>query len=387
MSATPRDGPLLDNMLPSNTSEVYVVFEYADCDHEEVRIQVFYFDVGSQPPPIFDKADLVLISPGASGEIRVRVPAESYFAETETFPAGMYLTILSVSPEGGWNPAREAWWHVSTFPDDYWFRGTSNYQWSLHSSGKRALPEADINMPQAWDITTGSPEIIIANISSGVWLDHPDLKNKIWANRNEIPGNGIDDDENGCVDDIHGCEFYDGQAIPNADDLSIGLGTLTSGIAAAETNNKIGIAGISWGARILPIKVVRRQPDGSVRGPLSNLIQAIDYALDSGARIVHIGPRVLNPGQAPGDLDLLRSVTEDAVSRGALVVAGTGGSLVNPDPGAGSVVTYPAGFESVVAVGATDPNNQRAQGSNYWSGIDLVAPGRWVFGPYLEPWL
>ncbi|MFQ5858715.1 MAG: hypothetical protein ACE5LU_24195, partial [Anaerolineae bacterium] len=207
MSTTQQGERLLENLVPSGTPQAYVFFEYTECDLEEIRVQVFYQPRDAAPEGVFDQQGTIISGSGIQG---LKVQAWPYF-EQGVFPVGMYLTSLSVSPEGGWDEVKNAPWRVSTFPNDHWFRGISNYQWPLHSTGRRALPEADINMPQAWDITTGSPGLVIAVVSTGVKIDHPDLQNKIWINRDEIPGNGIDDDENGCVDDVHGCEFFNGE--------------------------------------------------------------------------------------------------------------------------------------------------------------------------------
>ena len=132
-------------------------------------------------------------------------------------------------------------------------------QWSL----------ARIGLPQAWNVTTGSAGIIIAVVDSGLYLGHPDLTGKVWANSGEIPGNQIDDDANGKVDDVNGWHFYQqwtpGGYIPagNADVTDdFGHGTHVAGITAAATNNGIGIAGISWGARVMPVKVLDQYGNG-----------------------------------------------------------------------------------------------------------------------------
>jgi hypothetical protein len=367
MSTMRQGEPLLGNMLPSDTPLVNTVFQYAGCNNEAVRVQVFYLGLDAAPQEIFDERGLSI---SGSGEISVEVQAWEYFTKKGVFPVGGYLTIVSVSPEGGWDEARSVQWRVSTFSNDHWFRGSSNYQWSLHSTGRRALTEADINMPQAWDITTGSPEHMIAIISTGANFDHPELKNKTWINYDEIPGNDIDDDKNGCVDDVHGCEFFNGESNPDPAD-PVGWGTFTSGIAAAETNNEIGMAGVSWGARVMPIKVLRLLPGNVLGGYLSDLIAAIEYAVSNGARILHIGPRVEDENVSAEKLQLLRAAIDEAVNQGALVIAGTG-DLGEPR------LLYPAGFENVLAVGATGFQGERTWFSNYGDGIDLVAPGELI---------
>ena len=107
-----------------------------------------------------------------------------------------------------------------------------------------------IEAPAAWQITTGSDEVVIAVIGTGVDLDHAELRNKIWTNPGETPGNGIDDDRNGYVDDVHGWDFVNQRGEPQDDH---GHGTFVATVAAAETNNGLGIAGMSWGAEIMPI--------------------------------------------------------------------------------------------------------------------------------------
>jgi len=114
------------------------------------------------------------------------------------------------------------------------------YQWNL----------AKIEAPAAWQITTGSDRVVIAVIGTGVDFDNPDLKDKIWTNPKEIPGNGMDDDGNEFIDDVHGWDFVNWHGEPQDD---YGHGTFVASIAAAETNNGVGMAGVSWGAVIMPI--------------------------------------------------------------------------------------------------------------------------------------
>jgi subtilisin family serine protease len=127
---------------------------------------------------------------------------------------------------------------LDVIPNDLYFPS----QWNL----------AKIEAPAAWEITTGGDEIAIAVIGTGVDLDHAELRNKIWTNPGEIPGNGIDDDGNGYVDDVHGWDFVNQDGEPQDDH---GHGTFVATVAAAETNNGLEIAGMSWGAETVPILV------------------------------------------------------------------------------------------------------------------------------------
>ncbi|MBS1253366.1 MAG: Subtilisin BL [Anaerolineales bacterium] len=121
----------------------------------------------------------------------------------------------------------------------------------------------------------------------------------------------------------------------------------------------------------MPLKVLRLLPSGVLGGYLSDLITAIEYAVNNGARIVHIGPRIDDENVTEEQLELLRNVIDDAVSQGVLVVAGTGDLAMTE-------LLFPAGFENVVAVGATNQRNEHAWFSNSGPGIDLVAPGELI---------
>ena len=178
-------------------------------------------------------------------------------------------------------------------------------QWSL----------ARIGLPEAWNVTTGSTGIIIAVVDSGLYLGHPDLAGKVWTNPGEIPVNWVDDDGNGKVDDVNGWHFYqqwtpDGY-IPagnaNVTD-DFGHGTHVAGITAAATNNGIGIAGVSWGARVMPVKVL----DQYGNGWYSDIADGIVYAADNGAKIIN-----LSLGGAAASRDLVPGRGVCTAERGA----------------------------------------------------------------------
>jgi len=357
---TSHGEPLQQGVLPSGAPEVYAVFEYRACAGETVRLQVFAQDV--VPPVLFFSLTEVL---EGSGTASVRIAA------TDGFPAGRYLMLLYTAvgdtPDGGWRLLGSVSWQVGIHPDDTWFRSTSNYQWPLHNTGHWGIPDSDIDAPEAWEVTTGTDDVIIAIISTGVAMDHADLANRIWVNEDEIPGNGRDDDANGYVDDVHGYDFAEGDPDPSD---HFGYGTFAAGIAAAESNNGIGIAGVSWHAPIMPIKVTQtfRTPDGIPYpgGRLSDLILGIRYAVDNGARVIYASPLVQTDD--PRRLTVLREVIQYALERGALVIVPTGNN-------GQELCLYPACFPEVLSVGATDTRDERASLSNWGSYVDLVAPG------------
>lgn len=355
------DGSALpEGVLPSGASEVYAVFEYAACTAEMVRIQVFVQDV-VPPELVFSLAEVLQ----GSGTASLRVAA------TDGFPAGRYVTLLYTkvggAGGGGWELLGSVGWQVGIHPNDTWFRSTSNYQWPLHNTGHWGSPDADIDAPEAWEVTTGTDDVIIAIISTGVAMDHPDLAGKIWVNEDEIPGNGLDDDANGYVDDVHGYDFAEQDPDPSD---HFGYGTFAAGIAAAASDNGIGITGVSWHARIMPIKVTQtfRTPSGVPYpgGRLSDLILGIRYAVDNGARVIYASPLVQTDD--PRRLTVLQEVLQYALEHGALVIAPTGND-------GQALCLYPACFPEVVGVGATDTRDERAALSNWGPHVDLVAPG------------
>jgi subtilisin family serine protease len=217
-----------------------------------------------------------------------------------------------------------------------------------------------INAPAAWSIITGAVSITIAVVDSGIDLGHPDLALQLWVNPGEIPGNGVDDDANGKVDDMHGWHFFQAANGP-AEDARVqddfGHGTHVAGIAAAATDNGIGVAGVAWGSRLMAVKVL----DQYGNGWYSDIIAGIVYAADNGAQIIN-----LSLGGALASQALCDAVTY-AHGRGALVVAATGNS--------NAAVLYPAACAGALAVAATDRADARPVFSNFGPQVALAAPG------------
>ena len=128
-------------------------------------------------------------------------------------------------------------------------------QWHLENTGQGGtgtVVDADVDAESAWADQTGNPDITIAIIDDGVDTGHEDLD--IYTNPDEISGNGLDDDNNGYVDDVHGWNFFDGNNNPDAD-YENNHGTACAGVAAAKGDNSIGVTGIAYGSKILPVKI------------------------------------------------------------------------------------------------------------------------------------
>jgi len=235
---------------------------------------------------------------------------------------------------------------MAVWPDDPYFSS----QWNL----------AKIEAPAAWDITTGGDKVVIAVIGTGVSLDHPELQDKIWTNRGETPDNDIDDDGNGFVDDVHGWDFVNWHGEPQDD---YGHGTFVAGVAAAETNNGILIAGVSWGAEIMPAKVLDQGGGGSI----DDVNGGILYAADNGAKIINLGFTLTGSAYS----NAVQNVVNYAHSKGALVVAAAGDS---PDDS----YQYPAVLDHVISVAATDRYDERWSDSTHNDKVDVAAPGAHV---------
>lgn len=212
-----------------------------------------------------------------------------------------------------------------------------------------------IQAPKAWDIlsTTGGANIIIAIIDSGIDLDHPD-----FACPNKL---------------LPGYDFVNGDDDPQDD---YGHGTHVAGIAAACTNNGVGVAGVAWAARLLPVKVL----DTTGSGSYSNLAAGIRHAVDNGAHIINLSLGGTN------DHPIMREAVSYAVGQGRLVVAAAGNCAVGGSGcnGQTNPVMYPAVYDEVLAVAATDSGDNHADFSEYHPYVDVAAPGVGIYSTWLD---
>lgn len=221
-----------------------------------------------------------------------------------------------------------------------------------------------VGAPTAWNLSKGSAEIIVAVTDTGVDYKHPELAANMWKNPGEIPGNGIDDDKNGFVDDVYGYDFSNKDGDPFDDH---GHGTHVSGTIGAVANNGQGVAGVNWTVRIQAVKCL----SASGSGNSWDGAQAVLYAARSGARVINAS------WGCPGS-SCYASYMVDAIrtfaSAGGLFVAAAGNAGSDND----AVPTYPGGYgePNVVAVAATDSNDLLASFSNYGATkVHLGAPG------------
>lgn len=214
-----------------------------------------------------------------------------------------------------------------------------------------------IHAAQAWDTCRGSSEVIVAVIDTGVDYNHPDLRGNLWTNEAERDGlPGVDDDDNGYVDDIRGYNFVSSNNDPIDDH---GHGTHCAGLIAAVGDNGTDIAGVCWVARIMPVKILTAAGDGSA----ADAVPAIYYAVANGADII---------SGSWGGADVssaLRDAVAYAYDQGVIIVAAAGN--------AGSDTPfYPAAYPEVISVAATESNDRRWYLSDYGDWVDIAAPGR-----------
>ncbi len=220
---------------------------------------------------------------------------------------------------------------------------------------------------EAWDISVGQSQVIVAVTDDGVDLDHADLSNAIWTNAAEIAANGIDDDGNGYIDDVRGWDFIgqDNDPSHNSSDVH---GTHVSGIAAAGLNNGIGIAGTAGGVTLMPLRFF--DSNDTLRFTSSTIAETFAYAVDNGARIVNtsysidyfVGDPVFTAG-----LQYLHD-------QGAIHFNSAGNDK-QQDP-------TRIAFEQSLMVASTDNNDTLSWFSNYGGGIDVSAPGSSIYSTF-----
>ncbi len=256
---------------------------------------------------------------------------------------------------------------ASVIPDDTFFPE----QWGLHNTGQsvngfQGTEDADMDMPEAWGISRCSSDVVVAVLDTGVDYTHPDIKQNIWHNSAEVV-DGKDNDGNGYIDDTMGWDFVNNDNDPMDDDTTNGHGSHVAGIIAARGNNQNGVAGVCWYLKIMPLKVL----DAGGSGSVSDVLEAIDYAIDKGVRIINAS----YVGDVPSSEEY--NAIKKAGDAGILFVVASGNNHVNgvnidTDP------VYPAAYDlsNIVTVAASDMDDNIAWFSNYGQqSVDVSAPG------------
>jgi subtilisin family serine protease len=246
-------------------------------------------------------------------------------------------------------------------PDDPMF----DQLWGLRNTGQTGgTPGADIQATTAWDIFTGTTDVLVAIIDTGVDYTHPDLAANIYSNPSEIPGNGIDDDGNGFVDDVRGWDFVNDDNDP-ADDN--GHGTHVAGTIGALGDNGIGVTGVNWHVSILPVKFLNAGGSGTT----ADAVSCVEYATMMQARVTN------NSWGGGGYSEALRQAILEANNAEILFVAAAGNSASNND----LQPHYPSSYDlpNIIAVAATNHYDALAGFSCYGvTSVDLAAPGETI---------
>ena len=236
-----------------------------------------------------------------------------------------------------------------------------------------------INLPQAWAIEKGNRDVVIAIIDSGIDYRHDDLANKIWINPGEIPDNGLDDDGNGYIDDVHGWDFTDAPNLQAEGDFiegdnepidESGHGTHVAGIAGAMPNNGIGIAGVAWNCPLMAVRAGLSLGGGS-RMQDDDSAAAIVYAADNGASIIN-----MSWGSSQHSF-VIQDAIDYAHARGAVLIGAAGNSQE-----AESI--FPAGYRKVISVASTTQHKQRYYKSNFGASVDIGAPGNAILSTQIN---
>ncbi|HSQ19039.1 MAG TPA: S8 family peptidase, partial [Blastocatellia bacterium] len=268
---------------------------------------------------------------------------------------------------------------AETVPDDSYF----DQMWGLFNPGSSSHggePGADISATRAWDITTGSDDVVVAILDTGVELVHSDLALNSWVNPGEAV-NGTDDDGDGFIDDINGWNFITNNNITFENASVDAHGTHVAGTIGALGNNGLGVVGVAWHVKLMSLKFIGKQPDGTVAGTTADAVRAIEYVIHQKRRGVNV--RAINASwSGSANSRALREAITAAGDEGIVFVcaAGNGGEDGSgddiDDP---SAAEYPAawsGIPSLISVAALDRSDGLADFSNYGhASVSVGAPG------------
>jgi subtilisin family serine protease len=255
------------------------------------------------------------------------------------------------------------YYHLTLTPNDPQF--TNSGMWGL----------TKISAPSAWDLATGSPTVVIANIDTGMKYDHEDLAANMWTNQGEINGNGIDDDGNGYIDDYYGYDFFFNDGDPWDEH---GHGTHVGGTMGAVGNNNIGVVGVNWNVRLMAIKIYNNTGNGSTAAMLINAYNYVRIMKNRGVNI-----RVTNNSYGGCDeacgYDQATKDALDAMGNAGILnvfAAGNNGRNTDANP------FYPASYTSpsILSVANSTTTDARNSSSNWGTTtVDLAAPGTGIY--------
>jgi serine protease len=269
---------------------------------------------------------------------------------------------------------------MDTIPNDPFF----NHMWGLSNLGcsfcDASQQLASIDATRAWDITTGSDNVVAVVLDTGVQLQHEDLSANAWVNPLEIAGNGVDDDGNGFIDDENGWNFFDDNNKTFIDAAQDVHGTHVAGSIGAVSNNGIGVTGVAWHVKIMSVKFLG---GAQGKGKTSDAIKGIRYAIDLRNRGVNV--RVINASWGGGgESESLRQAISEANDAGILFVCAAGNGIQGRGIDIDDVPSFPASYSidspNAISVAAINESGSLARFSNFGhASVSLGAPGVSIF--------
>lgn len=243
--------------------------------------------------------------------------------------------------------------------------------WAMNNTGQTGgTVDADIDAVEAWDIHTGNDSVVVAVVDTGIDYNHPDLADNIWVNPGEIAGNGIDDDGNGYVDDIHGIDCANNDSDPMDDNNH---GTHVAGTIGATGNNGVGVVGVNWTTQLMGLKFLRANGGGAI----SDAIECLAYAANMAARTTDpVNLKVTNNSWGGGGFSQVALDAFNALGAESVLSAVAAGNDYGNDNDTSPV--YPASYdaESIITVASTTHTDGMSSFSNFGAeSVDLGAPG------------
>lgn len=325
----------------------------------------------------------------ADGELLVKFKNGTASAAAVEATANLGATVLEEFPDLGWqrvklpgnltNEAATANYadlaEVETVQPNYYYHllATPN---DTRFSEMYGLQK--ISAPNAWDLSTGSAATIVADIDTGLRYTHEDLAANVWHNPGEIPGNGVDDDGNGFVDDYYGYDFFYNRADPMDEN---GHGTHTAGTIGAVGNNSLGVVGVNWNVRIMAIKIYSAAGTDTTSAMLVNAYNYVRMMKNRGVNIRVTNNSYGGCNEACGYDQATKEALDALGNAGILNVFAAGNANQNIE----TTPFYPASYTSpgVLSVAASTSTDARASFSNYGTtSVDLAAPGSGILSTY-----
>ena len=252
--------------------------------------------------------------------------------------------------------------HSARIPDDHLFYNSKSFVWHFRDGD-----DHDIDATLAWDIETGSDDVIVAVLDTGIDLDHSDLHDNIWDNLAEIAGNGVDDDQNGYIDDKYGWDFYSRDNDPSPDDGEDDHGSMVAGIIGAVGDNRSDSAGVCWRVKLLSLRT-----GNMLFHDVAAIVNAAYYAINKGANVMNMS------FSSATYYMTIKAAIDAANEAGILVVAAAGNYELDAD----AWPRYPACYNSpnIISVGASTRDDTVWEYSNYGaSSVDIFAPGKGIW--------